>query len=424
MKKSTKIAIALIVIAVAAYISINLYIKQSDKVETEYAEPVSAYQTVEANCFVIRDEMRGSKKNNSALIKNSGDGVYVPYIEDGARVAAGDTIALFFSSQSEAKAYKEKIELEEKLESYERLRNQSMLNFIDIDRLDTTIEDGIIGVIESIENKNFSQIDEKFDTLKYNISSRQIATGENVDFKTQIENIEEELKSLSGSGINYKKIKADFSGCFISSVDGYESAVDYDKVEDMSIEEIESALEVSPTKVKDNVIGKLVDEYNWYAVCTVPMKLIGELSVGSQVKASFEDTNVSGVSMTVMSIESDGENVGLVLKCGLMSSDIANLRKEKIILTLEEHSGLKVPKEAVRMEKVTKKDKDGNEVEVDMMGVYVLIGQVVRFRQISEIYSTEDFVVSEMNSGSKTYVSLYDMIITNGRELYDGKIVY
>ncbi len=423
MKKSKKIVIAVLVIAVAAYVAMNLYIRESDKVTTEYASMITQAETIEADCFVIRDEYRG-EKTNSALVKNSGEGVYVPYIEDGARVADGDTIALFFSSQSEAKAYQQKIELEEKLSRYEQLRDQSLLNYIDIDRLDTTIKSEFNEILTDIENNDFSHIDEKFDTLKYNISSRQIAVGEDVDFKTQIDNINEQIKELSGAGINYKKIKAKYPGCFIGNVDGYEGVVDYNSVEGMTVSEINAALDSDPVKVKSNVIGKIVGEYNWYAVCNLPYSSIGDVTVGSKLKVGFKDTGVNDIEMTVVSVTTDGETAGVVLKSGLMSSEIANLRKEKITVKLREYTGLKIPKEAVREEQVTVTNKDGEQETVNAKGVYILYGQVVRFRKINDIYSTDEFIVSKTDSDLKGYVSLYDMVITKGRELYDGKIVY
>lgn len=425
MKKSKKIIYALLIIAAVSYIAMNLYIRQSDKVATTYATAATAYKTEVADCFVIRDEVRGSKKNNSALIKNSGSGVYVPYIEDGARVASGDTIALYFSSQSEAKAYKEKIELEEKLDRYEQLKDQSLLNFLDIDRLDLTIKNEFNEILSDIENNNFSQMEEKLDTLKYNISSRQIATGEKVNFDEQINIINDKIKALSGSGLNYKKIKAKYPGCFIGNVDGYEGTVDYSSVEGMSVEEIDKAINSDPAKVKDSVIGKTVGEYNWYAVCNLPYSAIERLKIGSQVKVSFEDTNVTDIKMTVVSLETQGdEKVGVVLKSSLMNSDIANLRKEKIIVKLNEYEGLSVPKSAVREVTRTVTDSDGKETTEKVMGVYILYGQVVRFRTVNALYSDEDCIIAENDTEDKGSISLYDMIITKGRELYDGKIVY
>lgn len=424
MKKSRKIIYAVLIVSAIAYIAMNVYIRQGDKVSTLYANITTEYKTAEADCFVIRDEVKGSK-NNEALVRNNGEGVYVPYIDDGARVASGDTIALFFSSQAEAQAYREKQELEAKLERYEQLRDQSLLSYIDVDRLDLTIKDEFIDIMTGIENNDFSDIDDKFDTLKYNISSRQIATGEKVDFKEQIKDIKKQIKELSGSGINYKKIKAKYPGCFISNVDGYEGAISYSSVKGMTVDKIDKLINSEPAKVKDNVIGKIVGEYNWYAVCNLPYTSLESIKVGSKVKVSFEDTNVTDIEMTVVSITTKGgETAGVVLRSGLMNSDIANLRKEKIKIKLHEYEGLKIPKTAIRNEIRTVKTDDGKEEQQEVMGIYILYGQVVRFRTVNVIYSDSDFVIAENDAENKESISLYDMIITKGRDLYDGKIVY
>ncbi len=424
MKKSKRIIYAVLIVLLIGYVAMNVYIRQSDKVSTVYANIASEYKTAEADCFVVRDEFRGTKTND-ALVRNSGEGVYVPYINDGARVASGDTIALFFLSQAEAKAYSEKQELEEKLKSYEQLRDQSLLSYLDIDRLDLTIKDEFIDVMTDIESNNFSDIEDKLDSLKYNISSRQIATGEKVDFDDQIKSIKKQIKKLSGSGINYKKIKAKYPGSFISNVDGYENAISYSSVEGMSVDDIDKLLNSDPTKVKSNVIGKIVGEYNWYAVCNLPYSSLESIKVGSKVKVSFEDTNVNNIDMVVVSITTKGsETAGVVLKSSLMNSDIANLRKEKIIIKLHEYEGLKIPKTAIRNEIRTVTDDDGKEQQKEVMGVYILYGQVVRFRTVEVLYSDSDFVIAKNDTENKESISLYDMIITKGRELYDGKIVY
>ena len=193
----------------------------------------------------------------------------------------------------------------------------------------------------------------------------------------------------------------------------------------MSVDKIQKAIDSDPAKIKDNVIGKIVGEYNWYAVCNLPYTSLENIKVGSKVRVGFKDTGVNDIEMTVASITTkNGDTAGVVLKSGLMNSEIANLRKEKIVVTLKEYNGLKVPKEAVRKELTTVKKDDGTSEEKEVMGVYILYGQVVRFRTVNALYSDADYVIAENDTENKESISLYDMIITKGRELYDGKIVY
>ena len=76
-------------------------------------------------------------------------------------------------------------------------------------------------------------------------------------------------------------------------------------------------------------------------------------------------------------------------------------------------------------------DEDGNEttVEKSTSGVYVRIGNEISFKQIEAIYSGEDYVISNVsvkdeNIADDTEVlRVYDQIVTEGANLYDGKII-
>ena len=101
----TKIMSALAIVLLFAYIGYNLYLNSVNNIYTQYAVMITENTTADADCIVIRDEVRGSNSDNKALIRNNKEGVYIPYVKDGSRVAAGDTIALFFKSANDAKIY-------------------------------------------------------------------------------------------------------------------------------------------------------------------------------------------------------------------------------------------------------------------------------------------------------------------------------
>ena len=79
------------------------------------------------------------------------------------------------------------------------------------------------------------------------------------------------------------------------------------------------------------------------------------------------------------------------------------------------YTGYRVPVSAVRI------------VE-DHQGVYVLDGDIVRFRQIDALAQINGYVIcaeqnpqSDPDYGKK--LGLYDQVITKGKNLYDGKII-
>ena len=100
--------------------------------------------------------------------------------------------------------------------------------------------------------------------------------------------------------------------------------------------------------------------------------------------------------------------VTMILRSNKMNSAIATLRKEKIRISVEKYKGYVVDPKAVRT------------VEGDT-GVYVKLGNIVRFRKIDIAYSDEDMVLATCPDGESGYLRQYDEIIIEGTDLYDGK---
>lgn len=423
MKNKWALLYVAVFVFIAAYAAYNLYLRSISDIDTQYAVLAETYSTVDTECFVIRDENHGEGKN-TAIIKNSGKGVYIPYVEDGSRVASGDIIALFFSSEKSAKAYREKQILSRTLDYYKKLQNQTTLSTLDIDKLEKTINDNLISYISACENNNYSSVSEILDTLKYDISSKKIATGEKLDFSVEISSLESQISELSKSSDNYTAIRAQFPGCYISTVDGYESAADYTEVSSLTVDGVNSLLRSEPSKVSSSAIGKIIDEYNWYAVCNIPKDSLEKLYIGKKVLVTFENTNVNLTNMEVYSISpvTDGYS-SVVLASNMMSPDIALLRKEKIKIVIDEFEGLKVPREAIRNAETSDTADASDIAQSQNLGVYILYGQVVRFRKINVIYFGDDYAIVSRNTESSDSLKLYDMIITKGRNLYDGKII-
>lgn len=424
MKRGAWLIYVLVFTLIGAYTGYNLYLRSISDIDIQYAVISDAYSTVDTDCFVIRDENRSNGKKNSAIVKNSGEGVYIPYVEDGSRVAAGDTIALFFSSEKGAKAYKEKQLLTETLGYYNKLQNQSILSTLDIDKLEKSINDNVTAMIAASENEDFSSVNEFVSSLRYDISAKKIATGEQIDFTEQIDALEAEIAKLSKSSDSYKAIKAGFPGCYISSIDGYESTVDYSSALSMGCADVEKLIACEPGKISSSAIGKLIDEYTWYAVCNVPKNSLEKIKVGKNVLVTFENTNVSLINMEVSAVSpvTDGY-AAVVLASNEMNSDIALLRKEKIKIVIDQFEGLKVPREAIRSADAPENTDSKDIAQSKNLGVYIRYGQVIRFRSIDVLYFGSDYAIVRRDTENSDALKLYDMIITKGRNLYDGKII-
>ena len=86
------------------------------------------------------------------------------------------------------------------------------------------------------------------------------------------------------------------------------------------------------------------------------------------------------------------------------------MRKINIKIHTEEYAGYEIDRKALRT-------VDGE------VGVYVQLGNVVRFKKVDIVYSDDSLVLSKKKEGESGYVCLYDEVIIEGTDLYDGKII-
>ena len=116
-----------------------------------------------------------------------------------------------------------------------------------------------------------------------------------------------------------------------------------------------------------------------------------------------------------------------------MNDEMAALRKGNFSIIVESFQGIYIPKSAVHDMELSRTvtDDKGNETTQtkSIPGVYIKIGEEVAFRQIIPIYSGEDYVISDSGKDAEAFsddvgiVQVYDDIIVEGANLYNGKII-
>ena len=77
-------------------------------------------------------------------------------------------------------------------------------------------------------------------------------------------------------------------------------------------------------------------------------------------------------------------------------------------IELGTYRGLKIPYKALRFQ-------DG------LQGVYVVASGIVEFKKVDIIYDDVTFFLSSIDSNNTDLVQMYDDIVTEGTDLYEGK---
>lgn len=400
--KAKYIAYSLVGLLIISYFINQVIQMNSAPFKTEIAVNRDIQSVIEAKAFIVRDEVY--------ITTDNAGGTVVSIAEDGKRVSSGDGVAVVFPSAESASSYVRVNELQKEIDYYNQLKNRVGIGTNAPSSYSKLIDDACINFITASRETIGSDFDTALTDLRDAITARQLAVGEELSVDAKLAELQAELISINSGTSDYKTIAAPKSGYYIGSVDGYEKTVDYSKVTSLSCQEIEKLVESERQETPANVMGKLVDEFDWFFVCTVPYDESGDITVGKSIKVNIPNTAVGTINCTVMHKgEKEEDSVAVVIKCNLMNRNLANLRINDIEIIVDDYVGMRISNDAIRQ-------VDGE------MGVYIQRGNIVQFRKINIIYSTEDYSVVESVADS-AYLQQYDSVITEGVDLYDGKVV-
>lgn len=408
MKKLSKNTIKYIACTVLGVLIICYFIYQvvqmnASPYKTEVAVEREVENIISTKAFAIRDE--------EYLKTENVNGTFVSIAEDGKRVGSGDAVAVVFQSSESASAYVRINELEKEINYYKQLKNRVGVGTNAPSSYNDSIDNACISFISASRNCIDSEFDEALIDLRDSITARQLAVGTQLSVDAKLSSLEAELIDLKSKAVGFTTVASPNPGYYIGSVDGFEHAISYsDVLNNINCDTITNLLSYSKQEVVGNIIGKLVDSFDWYFVCNIPYGDSGQLKADKKVTVNIPNTAVGSIECQIAYIGAkEGDYIPLVLKCNIMNRDVANLRIEDIEIITDEYTGIRINNKAIR-------EVDGEK------GVYVLRGNIIQFKKIKIISSSEEYSITEKVDDS-SYLKQYDTVITEGVDLYDGKVV-
>ncbi len=404
-----KVLAAAAAVIIVLFFAAEIYGLASRTYTTQTVYEQTVLKTMDAKMYIIRDE---------TILSSASSGVIVPLADNAERVSKGSMIAASFPSEASAENYVKAQSLEEKLDAYKKIDSQLRLANIDLGKLTNEIDADFESLLNAAYNNDFGSLSDDKLSFSEKLSRKQISLGTTVDCAERIAELQNEITSLNESGKPAEIITADESGYFVSKLDGFENVLTCKDIDSLTEEILEKAFDAKKSEVPDSSIGKIIDGYNWYIATVINSSETGNFSKGKTVRLLFDESGKNPVKTYVHSIKSIDSSKSLVIfRCNLMNEQLTSLRKVEGKIVIDEFKGLKVSRDAVRL------DDEGNS------GVYVRRGNVVNFRSLNIIYSEDSFVIATKpseNSGIKlshTHLKLYDEVIISGKELTDGMVI-
>lgn len=402
--------VLVLVFAVVLAFSIILHLFNQDY-ETETAVYAEVSEGAKFQGVYVRAETPESY---------SGSGAVRYCISDGAKLGVGSVIAEVYASEEQIDLRRSIAEKEDELALLSKIENPGTSEYAQPANLSALVDEQYKSMLRMRELGNYSAMVEHKQEMTVLMSTYDKITGNGDDLSVRIAELREKISVLElRLTAPEETIRADKSAYFVSYVDGYEDILKPSNMAQLTADELALITDDGPADAQPNpnVIGKLIDGYEWYIVGVFDNTRL-RLSEGDSAKLRLESVP-NDLRGEVVSLVSAGDitQTQVILRCETLTYDVVQHRTERVEILRETVEGIKVPRSAIRFAEVTKTltDEDGNTETVtqNCMGVYVLIGETPEFREIQIVYEDDAYYLSELNAGSG-YVSLYDDIIVNG----------
>lgn len=396
------IAIVMVIVFFFSYIIYHLVSYSNTEIKTEFALKETVYKTIDTTCFVVRDE---------EFIKNDAEGTSVSFASDGERVARGDTVSVVFNSSEDASAYLKARELKKSIEHYEELSGQANFQTLNITSLTKKINSELTDYLDAVDTRNFNGALSSVEMFRDSLTGKQIATGKSLDFSDKLVELNEELSALNSNELDFTEVKTDNAGYFISGADGYESTIKFDEIDNLSVKALKKAIKSKPEKVDSDIVGRTVSSFKWYIACVVDTDKTVDISNDKNIYLNFTEAGIEKLPVEIYKIgERTDKQTVVIFSCDEMNESLSDFRIEKIEIITDEYSGFKISNTSIRT------------VEGEQ-GVYIVRGNLMGFRKINIIYTTDDYSIVTNPENSSGYIKLYDKVVTEGVDLYDNKLI-
>ena len=418
-----RILVAALTILALVYVTYLLISANFDMYPTENAVQASVTDSINTDGFVIRDEV---------LIENNSSGVLSYSVSDGDNVQVKSEIAKVFSKQEDAAANSRADAIQQRINNLKDSQKNTLTGAVSVDVINNSIKNNLINYLYSVNQFDINGAKTGADKLLTSINQRQLLTGKITNFNSQISALTSQMEALrNASGDSTGTITTPNAGYFTEFCDGYENAVKYSDIDNLTLDGLRN---IKQSDVPDNTAGKVVSNVKWYVACEVSHDDAQNLTIwDSAVTVLLTEASTEAIPAEIYKITQNSDGKALViLQCDYMNNGLLQARQEPIEIGLGTFTGLRVSKRAIHDDYVTKTTYDENDnshkEQKKVQGVYVLYGSEVQFKQISILYSDDDYVICDTQPEEGILfngetISLYDKVIIKGDDLYDGKVI-
>ena len=402
----SKIVVFFLSVVIIAYVISQALANFYDPYEAEIVQKGTYVQELDLNGFFIRSEKVLSQQKN---------GVVRYHYRNAEKIAKQGVVASIYSREQDLRNLEASVSLTRQREILLEAQNRENIEGVKLDLLSKEITEDKLELISCIDERNFTDLEALSAKLMLNMGKFAVCVDNSISYDNAIAQLDQQIAQLNAQiPQNTPQIIAEESGYFANVVDGYETDFTPEMLEKLTIAQAESWL-AGQRITESNQIGKVVTEDIWYFAAVISRKEADLFRKGRSLHLKFDSKSTRTIPVTVQRIitERNNEKAVVIFESDYLDEDLITIRFESPQVILGTHSGIIIPKQAIRMENMTNEDGSSSMVK----GVYTQLGKTVRFKKVDPVYEDDYVLVSKPNIDATQYVSIYDQVIVKGKNL-------
>ena len=282
---ATRLTLAAILLTVLIYFGVNVAAYFNDPFTTTLAYGYTSESAVTVAGYVVREE---------EVLTGQGDLIYVSRRE-GEKVSQGGTVALIYPSQEALDNANTLRDLEEQLQQLLQARNLTG-GTLATARLDEAVSASLVDFRSELAQGSLEGASSAGETLRSAVLQRSYAYTGTEALEASIASLQAQVSDLTAAGSGgATRITAPQGGIFSSLVDGYETVLTPDMLEDMTCQDYRDL----PAASGGGSVGKMIYGTEWYYVTLMRTADMGSLKVGDSVTLRFQTGLDRDLTMTV-----------------------------------------------------------------------------------------------------------------------------
>lgn len=399
---------SLTIILLSAFVVIffigQAFFAGNEKVTTETAYTYSMTEDVAFEGVFLRDE---------TIVTSSGSGVIDYEHSDGSKVGKSSVIARRYHSEADIERRREIEKIYEQIAVLTDAQKLAGTDNNQLENIASQINERHSLILASLIDGDYSSAQEQENSMLGVLSKREISRGDVASYAERISALKSRAAELEAmlSG-DVRDIYADGAGYFVSNVDGYEGRLSMADSETITADRIEEILKKPELQKNSSAVGKLIADYRWRVAAVIDSsQLVGCYEGGTvSLRVRSDPTPIEAKIVSITSTGRGDDTAVYVFECDTLTQSVVSGRTAPFKYIVNSYGGLRVSRSAIQF-------NDAQE-----RGVFVVEGGKLVFRKINVEYWGDDYIICTQEPGDE-YLKLYDKIVTEGKDLYEGKVV-